>query len=137
MQAEELLVAEPNRVEAVESLLALGAALRRSNQRSAAREPLERALAIARAGGAHMLEQTAVTELAATGARGRRAHESGVASLTASQRRVADLAVQGLTTRQMSDVLYVTPKTVEYHLRQIYRKLGVASRSGLAELLGE
>jgi DNA-binding CsgD family transcriptional regulator len=136
-QAEEMVAAGPRRIEGVESLIALGATLRRSNHRAAARQPLERAAAIAEDGGAHMLAQTALVERAATGVRGRHMEESGVASLTASQRRVADLAAQGLTTREMSKVLYVTPKTIEYHLRQIYRKLGIGSRSELAHLLAE
>jgi DNA-binding CsgD family transcriptional regulator len=59
----------------------------------------------------------------------------GVESLTPSERRVADLATQGLTTRQMAEALFVTPKTVEYHLRHTYRKLDISSRAQLADVL--
>jgi DNA-binding CsgD family transcriptional regulator len=61
---------------------------------------------------------------------------SGVESLTPSERRVGDLAAQGLTTRQMAEALYVTPKTVEYHLRHTYRKLAISSRAQLSDVLG-
>jgi DNA-binding NarL/FixJ family response regulator len=61
---------------------------------------------------------------------------TGPAALTPSERRVAELAVQGLTTRQISEALYVSPKTVEFHLRHIYRKLDVSSsRTELARVL--
>jgi DNA-binding NarL/FixJ family response regulator len=52
-----------------------------------------------------------------------------------SQLRVAELAARGLTTRQIAEALFVTPKTVEYHLRQTYRKLDIASRGELPEML--
>jgi DNA-binding CsgD family transcriptional regulator len=57
---------------------------------------------------------------------------TGVGSLTVSQLRVAELAAAGLTTRQIAGALFVTPKTVEFHLRQVYLKLEVASREELA-----
>jgi DNA-binding NarL/FixJ family response regulator len=61
---------------------------------------------------------------------------TGPDALTPSERRVAELAVQGLTTRQISEALYVSPKTVEFHLRHIYRKLDVSSsRTELARVL--
>ena len=60
---------------------------------------------------------------------------AGVDSLTPSERRVADLAAQGLTTRQIGQALFVTPKTVEYHLRHTYQKLDVKSRSELTDAL--
>jgi DNA-binding CsgD family transcriptional regulator len=60
---------------------------------------------------------------------------SGVESLTPSERRVAKLAAQGLTTRQIAEALFVTPKTVEFHLRHTYQKLDVNSREKLAELM--
>jgi DNA-binding CsgD family transcriptional regulator len=60
---------------------------------------------------------------------------SGVESLTPSERRVADLAAQGLTTRQVAQALFVTPKTVEYHLRHTYQKLDIGSRTELTEAL--
>ena len=123
------------RLECIASLIAYGGALRRTKQRSAARAPLTEALALARAGGATALEAEAEAELAATGARVRNAARWGPEALTASERRVAELASQGLTTRQMAETLFVTTKTVEFHLRHIYQKLGVNSRDKLADAL--
>jgi DNA-binding NarL/FixJ family response regulator len=57
--------------------------------------------------------------------------------LTASERRVADLAGGGQTNRDIAQTLYVTPKTVEVHLSNTYRKLGIASRRELARALAE
>jgi DNA-binding CsgD family transcriptional regulator len=125
----------PPRLEHIRALLDLGAALRRANQRVAAREPLRRALELSHRGGAAALEQRARTELAAAGARPRRAMLSGLESLTPSERRVAEVAAKGLTTRQIAESLYVSPKTVEYHLRHIYQKLDIASRQELKRLI--
>jgi DNA-binding CsgD family transcriptional regulator len=59
----------------------------------------------------------------------------GLESLTPRERRVGRLAAEGLTTRQMAETLFVTPKTVEFHLRHIYQKLDVNSRSELPKAL--
>jgi DNA-binding NarL/FixJ family response regulator len=77
------------------------------------------------------------TEIYATGARPRTAALAGVLALTASERRVADLAAAGQTNRDIAQALYVTPKTVEVHLSSAYRKLGIASRRELARALTE
>jgi DNA-binding NarL/FixJ family response regulator len=60
---------------------------------------------------------------------------SGVGALTASERRVADLATEGHTNKDIAQLLYVTPKTVEVHLSSVYRKLGIRSRRDLAGAL--
>jgi DNA-binding CsgD family transcriptional regulator len=60
---------------------------------------------------------------------------TGLESLTPSERRVADVAAKGLTTRQIAETLFVSPKTVEFHLRHIYQKLDIASRGELAKLI--
>ena len=60
---------------------------------------------------------------------------AGAAALTASERRVADLAAGGETNRDIAQALYVTPKTVEVHLSNAYRKLGIRSRRELAGAL--
>lgn len=122
------------RLEQIRALVDLGAALRRVNRRAAAREPLRRALDLSHRGGAAVLAERARTEMQAAGARPRRHAESGVESLTASQRRVAELAARGLTTRQIAEALFVSPKTVEFHLRHAYRKLDVSSRAELSNL---
>lgn len=125
----------PLRLEYVAVLVALGGALRRANQRAAARDPLRRALELSRRGGLTALAQRADHELRATGARIRTASRWGPDALTPSERRVAELAIDGLTTREIAETLFVTPKTVEYHLRHIYQKLGVNSRDRLSGAL--
>ena len=68
-------------------------------------------------------------ELAATGARPRRdVLLTGPESLTPSERRIAELAATGQSNREIAQALFVTPKTVEYHLRNTYRKLDIQTR---------
>src|SRR5579884_1156034 len=136
--AVELGEAAPPRLETVHALVDWGAALRRNNERAAAREPLLRAVDLAQRGGALALVERARVELAATGARPRRgALLSGPASLTPSERRIALLAAEGRSNREIAGTLFVTPKTVEYHLRNAYRKLGIATGRELARALGD
>jgi DNA-binding CsgD family transcriptional regulator len=126
----------PPRLETIKTLVELGAALRRANQRVAAREPLQRAADMAWAGGATALHERARTELAATGARPRRVMLlSGPDSLTPSERRIAELAAIGHSNREIAQALFVTPKTVEYHLRNAYRKLDIDGRENLSTVL--
>ena len=127
----------PARLEYVRALIDYGAALRRAGRRGDAREPLRLALDLSHRAGAGVLETHARAELIAAGARPRRAVLSGLDSLTTSQRRVAELAADGLTTRQIAGALFVTPKTVEFHLRHIYSKLDVSSREELTRNLSE
>ena len=134
-EATEVGDASAPRLERVKALVELGAALRRVNRRVDARAPLLRALELSHAGGASELATQAQTELVAAGARPRRTELSGTGSLTVSQQRVAELAARGLTTREIAEVLFVSPKTVEFHLRHVYRKLDVGSRDQLAQAL--
>jgi DNA-binding CsgD family transcriptional regulator len=135
-EAVTLGEAYPTRLEYMQALVDLGAALRRANQRTAAREPLHLALELGGRGGVTALSRRAQEELVATGAHSRRAASTGVEALTPSERRVADLAAKGRTTRQIASALFVTPKTVEFHLRHIYRKLDVpSSRAELTRAL--
>jgi len=113
----------------------LGARLRRGNQRGEARRLLRLALDTAHRLNAHLLADRAETELRATGARPRRAVLTGLDALTASELRVAELAAQGLTNREIAQALFVTARTVEGHLTQAFRKLDVPSREALGELL--
>jgi DNA-binding CsgD family transcriptional regulator len=126
----------PPRLETIRAYVDLGASLRRENQRSEAREWLERGADMAARGGAVALNERARVELAAAGARPRReALLSGPASLTPSERRIAELAATGQSNREIAQALFVTPKTVEYHLRNTYRKLDIQTRQELAEAL--
>jgi DNA-binding NarL/FixJ family response regulator len=122
-------------LERTRTLLELGAALRRSNQRTASRDPLRRALEFAHRCGANSLEEQTREELRACGARPRRVMLSGLESLTASELRVARMAARGLTNTEIAQQLFVTRKTVEVHLSNAYRKLDIRSRRQLPTAL--
>jgi class 3 adenylate cyclase/DNA-binding CsgD family transcriptional regulator len=134
---EAVAVLEPSqaRLEHAKALVELGAALRRGNRRSDSREPLRRGLELATLCGASPLAERAETELLATGARPRRIALSGIDSLTPSERRVAEMAAEQGTNREIAQALFVTPKTVEVHLSSVYRKLQITSRRQLAAAL--
>jgi DNA-binding CsgD family transcriptional regulator len=129
------LEATPGRLELARSLTELGSALRRRGQRSAAGPVLRRALDIATSCGAQVLAERARTELVATGSRPRRTRLSGTDSLTPAERRVAELAGRGRTNTEIAHALFVTTKTVEWHLANAFRKLGITSRRDLATAL--
>jgi len=65
----------------------------------------------------------------------RRAVQTGPHALTPSERRIAELAAQRATNRQIAQQLFVTPKTVELHLSSVFRKLGISTRTNLAAAL--
>ena len=100
-----------------------------------AREPLREALDLASRCGAATLEARVRTELAATGARPRKAVLSGVASLTPSELRVAQMAADGMTNPEIAQSLVVSRKTVETHLRHVFQKLDIDRRTALADRL--
>jgi DNA-binding NarL/FixJ family response regulator len=102
--------------------------LRRVGRRSQSREPPRRGFELAARCGASPLADSAKTELYSAGGRPRREALSGPESLTPSKRRVAELAAEGRSNRDIELTLYVTPKTVEVHLTSIYRKLGISTR---------
>ena len=128
-EAVEVLEDSPALLEHGRAFTELGAALRRANRRSEARDPLRRGLELAHRCGAKPLAERAHTELAASGARPRRLVLSGLDALTPSERRVASMAANGMTNREIAQALFVTRKTVEVHLSSSYRKLGITSRS--------
>ena len=108
-----------------------GAALRRANHRSDARAPLRDGLDLAHRCGATALVARAGEELAAAGARPRTPLRTGFEALSPSERRVARLAADGRSNRDIAQALFVSTKTVEVHLSACYRKLGITSRAGL------
>jgi DNA-binding NarL/FixJ family response regulator len=124
------------RLEHAKALVALGGALRRDRQPSDAREPLRQGLELASVCGAERLVEEARSELYASGARPRSDALSGVEALTPSERRVAELAAGGDSNKNIAQTLYVTPKTIEVHLSNAYRKLGIRSRRELPAALG-
>ena len=115
--------------------LCLGERLRRAGRRSDARVPLRAALATFDALGAAPWADRASAELEATGETARRRDASSLDQLTPQELRIALMLAEGSTTRQAAAALYLSPKTVEYHLRHVYLKLGVNSRAALAEAL--
>jgi len=130
------LDSSPALLERARSLAELGAALRRSGQRAAAREPLTRALELAARCGARPLAARARDELKAAGARPRRPWRTGVDALTPSELRVARLAADGRSNREIAGELYVTLKAIEGHLAHAYAKLGIQGRDQLLRALG-
>lgn len=125
------------RLELARALLDLGAALRRKGQRVLARAHLRRSLDLAHRCGAQALVQRAHEELRAAGGRPRRPALTGIDALTASERRVARMAAEGLANREIAQRLFVTQRTVETHLMHVFQKLGIHTRAALApELFG-
>lgn len=118
-------------LEYARALVELGAWLLRANRRVEAREHLRHGVDLAHELGAQALADRGNAEIAATGARPRKQRTTGFDALTASERRVADLAAQGMTNKDIAQALFVTVKTVELHLSNTYRKLDITSRSGL------
>jgi DNA-binding CsgD family transcriptional regulator len=134
-QAVAVLEASPARLEYARALTDFGAALRRANRRAAARDPLRLALDAADACGAGPLAERARQELRAAGGRPRRPRISGVQALTASEQRIASMAADGLSNREIAQALFITKKTVEAHLAGAYRKLDIHSRNQLPDAL--
>ena len=122
----------PIPLELARTRLAYGSALRRSRQKAASREALEAARSEFAALGARAWVALAEAELGRVG--GRPPSSGG---LTPTERRVAELVAQGLQTKQVAGRLFVSPKTVEGHLSHIYGKLGVSSRTELANRLSD
>ena len=135
-EAVEVLEDSPDRLEPARALTDLGAALRRGNRRSEARGPLQKGLELARRCGAHALAQRARTELLAAGGRPSETDHDGAQDLTASERRVAELAAEGRSNPEIAQTLFVTRKTVEAHLGHVYRKLNISGRAELGRVLG-
>jgi DNA-binding CsgD family transcriptional regulator len=112
------------------TLLVLGTIQRRDRKKRAARESLEGALAVFDKLGASLWSEKARAELARIGGRA-----PAPGALTPTEERVAALVADGRTYREVADALFVSPKTVQWNLSKIYRKLGVRSRAELAAKL--
>ena len=130
-EAAAALDASQAQLERARAHADLGAALRRADEADEAREELRLAVDIAHRCGADALEDTALGELRAAGARPRRRATTGAGALTPSERRIAELAASGAQNREIAQALFVTTATVEFHLRNAYRKLGISGRPGL------
>jgi DNA-binding CsgD family transcriptional regulator len=119
-------------LELARALTDHGAALRRAGQRVKARASLERGLDIAHHCGARRIAAQARDELITAGAKPRRDAITGRDALTPGELRVARLAIDGLTNREIAQALFVTAKTVDTHLSHAYAKLDISSRRDLA-----
>lgn len=134
-QSAAILARSPSQLECARTLVDLGSLQRRVGERVASRRTLRRGLELAERCGAVLLVQRARQELRVAGARPRRVARRGVDSLTASEHRVAELAATGLTNREIAQTLFVTPKAVEFHMRNVFQKLDIGSRKELPGLL--
>jgi len=122
-------------LELARALSDYGAALRRAGRRVQARRELERALDLAHHCGARRIAAQARAELIAAGAKPRRDAITGRDALTAAELRVARLAAEGLTNREIAQALFITTKTAKGHLSHVYRKLDITRRGQLADAL--
>ncbi|WP_227464462.1 helix-turn-helix transcriptional regulator, partial [Nocardioides lijunqiniae] len=134
-EAVALLEPAVDRLELTKSLVDLAEAHRALGRRTESRELLTRAADLALACGAPALQRRLADALRALGDRPRRLLAPGPDSLTASEQRVARLAVAGRSNRDIAQELFVSPKTVENHLGRVYTKLGIANRRELAGAL--
>ena len=113
----------------------LGEGLRIRGQRAEARIALTRGLEMAHRSGGEALMGRARAELVASGARPRRSALSGPDALTPAELRAARMAAGGLSNREIAQSLFVSSKTVESHLSQVYSKLSISNRHELAGAL--
>jgi DNA-binding CsgD family transcriptional regulator len=127
--------ATPDHYEQARTRLAYGSSLRRERQRAKSREQLRSAIDLFDALGARPLSERARRELAATGETARRRDPSTLRQLTPQELQIGLLLASGRTTRDAAAALFLSPKTIEYHLRNAYRKLGISSREELGEAL--
>jgi DNA-binding CsgD family transcriptional regulator len=125
----------PMPFERARTQLCLGERLRRARQRADAREPLKEALETFERLGARGWAERTRTELRATGEQQSRRAETAAEQLTPHELQIAVLVAQGMTNREAAAALFLSPKTIEYHLGQIYRKLDVRGRAQLARLM--
>ncbi len=126
--------------ERARTLLCSGEALRRNRRPVAAREPLNRALALFDGLGARPWAARASAELAASGVKDQRFTMAPTAAmrlkeLSPQELQVARIAARGQNNIEVAAALFVSRKTVEAHLTRVYRKLGIRSRTELARIL--
>jgi DNA-binding CsgD family transcriptional regulator len=135
---ESALASHARTVDAFEtarSRLAYGERLRRARRRTQAREQLRAALATFERLGARPWEERTRAELAATGETLRRRDPATIDELTPQELQIAILLASGKTTREAAAALFLSPKTIEYHLRHVYLKLNIHSRNELGDAL--
>ena len=133
--ALELHAATPDPFETARTRLAFGSYLRRARERSRARPELRAAIDVFDGLGAEPWATLAGAELAATGETARRRSPHTLDELTPQELQIALILAGGKTTREAAAALFLSPKTIEYHLRHVYRKLDIRSREELADVM--
>jgi DNA-binding CsgD family transcriptional regulator len=123
------------RPELARAHLVYGEWLRRENRRLDAREQLRTAHGMFSAIGIPGFAERARRELAASGESSRKRTDDTRADLTAQESQIARLASEGLTNPEIGAQLFLSPRTVEWHLRHVYPKLGISSRRELHTVL--
>ncbi|MGC5382761.1 helix-turn-helix transcriptional regulator [Micromonospora sp. DT68] len=114
--------------------LVYGEWLRREGRRREAREQLRTAHELLSGMGAEAFAERAARELRATGEHPRKRAAQPTDALTAHELHIARLVATGATSREVGAQLFLSPRTIEAHLRSIFRKLGITSRRQLKEL---
>jgi DNA-binding CsgD family transcriptional regulator len=127
----------PDAFEAARTRLAYGERLRRTRNRVRAREQLRMAVETFERLDARPWADRARAELQATGETLRRRDPTTVDELTPQELQIGLLLAGGKTTREAAAAIFLSPKTIEYHLRHVYQKLGIPSRDELARALAE
>jgi DNA-binding CsgD family transcriptional regulator len=135
IEATSVLEQSEGRLEHARALIDLGAALRRTGRATESRDRLGEGMDLAHRLGATALVDVAVDELRMAGARPRRAALRGRDALTPGELRVAEMAAQGMTNKEIAQALFVTLRTVEMHLSNAYGKLEIKSRRELPSAL--
>jgi DNA-binding CsgD family transcriptional regulator len=134
-EAVERFGRTPQRAELARSRLLYGEWLRRAGRRLEAREQLHAAHELFAGIRAEAFAERARQELVATGETLRRRPSEARDALTPQEAQIARLAAAGETNSAIGARLFISPRTVEYHLRKVFRKLDVSSRWELAEAL--
>ena len=114
--------------------LAYGEFLRRSRRRVDAREQLRSALQTFHDLGAEPWVQRAEQELRASGETARKRDTSTSVALTAQEKQVATFIAEGLSNREVAAKLFLSPRTIDFHLRNVFAKTGITSRGELARI---
>jgi DNA-binding CsgD family transcriptional regulator len=120
--------------EQARTQLLYGELLRRERKRREARDHLRAAAETFASLGAEPWEQRAAAELRATGESARKRDASTLADLTPQELQIARLVAAGNRNREIASQLFLSPRTVEYHLRKVFAKVGITSRAELAQM---
>jgi DNA-binding CsgD family transcriptional regulator len=114
--------------------LAYGEHLRRAGRRVDARGHLKQALDTFRDLAAEPLAERAASELRASGETARKRDPSTLVQLTPTELRIAQLVSEGMSNKEVAEACWISPRTVAFHLRNVFTKTGVTSRGALAHL---